>query len=170
MAVLNAGAWIWPAAADEPLSISPRGSQSAHLSGAVDAPSWTKATTALGVTLGVAIVGLFVARRFMPGLTNESRPGQLEILCQTPLGPRGSVYVLGCGPRVLIIGMTATSITTLAEIADADEIAEFRVARRTKPAAAPRSELAKTANAPAAEVKGQLNGMLDKIENWTDQR
>jgi hypothetical protein len=30
--------------------------------------------------------------------------------------------------------------------------------------------LAKTANAPAAEVKGQLNGMLDKIENWTDQR
>jgi flagellar biogenesis protein FliO len=157
-------------AADESISISPRGLQSSTPITNSDVPSWSRTTVALGVTLGIAIVGLVIARRFMPGLSNESRAGLVQILSQAPLGTRGVVYVVRCGPRVLIVGATANNISTLAEIADPDEIDEFRRLNCGKSSTLPRARSGAQAAAPAAELKGQLHGMLDKIEGWNAQR
>jgi flagellar biogenesis protein FliO len=153
-------------AADESISISPRGSQPATPVPGSAVPSWSRTSVALGATLGAAVIGLFIARRFMPGLSPESRVGQIQILGQTPLGTRGIVYVLRCGPRVLIVGATSSHINTLAEIADPDEIDQFR---GTKSSALPRAHLAGPPDLPAADFKGQLHGMLDKIERWSAQ-
>src|SRR5262245_61445506 len=104
-------------AADESIAISPRGAHSGIPVMGTDGPAWSKTTVALGVTLGTAIIALFLVRRFMPGLSQEPRAGQIQILSQAPLGARGIVYVLRCGPRVLIVGATGSNISTLAEIA-----------------------------------------------------
>ncbi len=129
--------------------------------------SMLRTTAALaGIIVAVIVVG-HVARRFVPGLSREAAGRTIHILSQTPLGSRGNVYVLRCGPRILIIGATASQLTTLAEIADPDEIAEFARLSQTGSPSRPRPKTELSNAEPAAgELRGQLDGMLNQINRW----
>jgi flagellar biogenesis protein FliO len=125
---------------------------------------------ALGVTLGAVCLGLLVARKSMPGLGKAAAQGPIQILSQAPLGNRGIVYVLRCGPRVLVVGATNNQLTTLAEITDPDEIDQFGQLDRARPSRSHRRHIESGVTAAGGgELKGQLHGMLDKIESWNAQ-
>lgn len=144
------------------LPITPREHQTRSSADGVELPSWSKSGTALAITLAVVVAGLCLTRRVSGRLSGEAAGGQVQVISQAPLGSRGMVYVLRCGPRVLVVGSTVQQLTTLAEIADPDEIAQFvagEPGRGSKP-----SRL--QTGSPASQFKGQLHGMLDKIENW----
>jgi flagellar biogenesis protein FliO len=156
-------------AGEESVPISPRGSQLLTSPADSDMASWARTSIALGITLGAVCAGLIVARRFMPGFSGGTGAGPIQILSQAPLGARGVVYVLHCGPRVLIVGATPSHLTTLAEIADPDEIDHFRQPDPRSSAALQRTRSGPMTASPTGDLKGQLHGMLDKIESWNNQ-
>ena len=166
-----------PAQADALLGKSPDGSDSLSISpagsrrqAALDSSS-SSSLTKTGIALGIVVVAIVVAaglvKKYFPGPGPESAGRVVRVLSQAPLGTKGTVYVLRCGPRVLIVGVTAAQMTTLTEIADPDEIDEFVRMSNTKGSAPQqlRSQNAMT-NLPARDLKGHVDGMLDKIDSW----
>lgn len=127
--------------------------------------------TRTGAGLAVVVVGiglaLTLARKVFPGLAPDSAHRIIHVLGQSPLGTKGTVYIVRCGPRVLIVGGTTGQLTTLAEIADPDEIDEFvRLSGTNAPGSRhPRPESTDGA-APTRQLKGQVDGMLDRIDSW----
>jgi flagellar biogenesis protein FliO len=156
------------AASEDFVSLSPRGLQVPVHAGEPDSRTWQKPSLALGVTLGIVIAGMLLARKFMPGVAGRTG-GPVRVLCQAPLGARGVVYVLRCGPRVLVVGATAGQLTTLSEISDPDEIDQFTNWDVETRAASQWRRSQQATRSSSGELKGQLHGMLDKIETWNTQ-
>jgi flagellar biogenesis protein FliO len=155
--------------AEEAMPISPRGSRAASSSDDSDHLAWSSTSMALGGTLAVVILGLVLVRKVVPGFAAAGRGGPIEVLCQTPLGTRGTVFAVRCGSRVLIVGATSGQVCTLTEITDPNEVAPF-LGHDVSKADARSSARAEAANAtPASGLKGQLHGMLDKIETWNSE-
>ena len=149
------------------LPISPASSKRTTATGSTPDSSFTKTGAALAVVVVGIGVALTLARKIMPGLAPDSAHRIIHVLGQSPLGSKGTVYVLRCGPRVLIVGGAAGQLTTLAEIADPDEIDEFVRLSGTNALGSrqPRPESTEGA-APARQLKGQVDGMLDRIDTW----
>jgi len=121
--------------------------------------------------LAIVVAGVGVAvslvRKCFPGLAPDSPHRLIRVLAQAPLGAKGTVYVLRCGPRVLIVGAAAGQLTTLAEIADPDEIDEFvRYSATNSLTSRPPRPDSGEGTAPARQLKGQVDGMLDRIDSW----
>lgn len=154
-----------PAEEADSLPISPAGAKHAPGTGWTAESSATKTSTAVAVVVVGIGVALTLARKFIPGLAPDSPHRMIQVLGHAPLGTKGTVYVLRCGPRVLIVGGTANQMTTLAEIADPDEIDEFVHLSGPKPPGSRRPD-APNAATPGQELKGQVDGMLDRIDSW----
>ncbi|MBI4214328.1 MAG: flagellar biosynthetic protein FliO [Chloroflexi bacterium] len=83
----------------------------------------------------IAVVALIyataaVARRYLlrsPGLTQTA----VRVLETTSLAPKKTVYVLEVGGRVLIVGASESSLSTLAEFTDPEEVAGLVASTRT---------------------------------------
>jgi flagellar biogenesis protein FliO len=118
------------------------------------------------VVVGIAIA-IRMARKFIPGLGQLPGHRVIQVLSRSQLGGKGSIYLVRCGPRVLIIGATANQFTTLAEIADPDEIDEYIRLSGANDRAQQSDVPAKSSVAPTArQLKGQVDGMLEKLDNW----
>lgn len=149
------------------LPISPAGSKRSMGPDTPVGSSFTKPGTALVIVVVGITVALTLTRKFFPSLAPDSANRIIQVLGQSPLGTKGTVYIVRCGPRVLIVGATTGQLTTLAEIADLDEIDEFVRLNGTIPRAAQRSRPdSSNATAPTGELKGQVDGMLDRIDSW----
>jgi flagellar biogenesis protein FliO len=142
-----------------PLPISPAGAKRAIATGATTDTSSAQTAAALAVV----VAGVGIALMCAPDPARR----MLHVLAQSPLGAKGTVYVLRCGPRVLIVGAAAGQLTTLAEIADPDEIDELVRLAGTQTAGLrePRTDSTEC-TAPARQLKGQVDGMLDRIDSW----
>lgn len=83
----------------------------------------------------IAVIALIyataaVARRYLlrsPGLTRTA----VRVLETTSLAPKKTVYVLEVGGRVLVVGASESSLSTLAEFTDPDEVAGLVASTRT---------------------------------------
>jgi flagellar biogenesis protein FliO len=150
-----------------PLPISPAGAKRAIATGATTDTSSTQTAAALAVVVAGVGIALMCVRKLFPGLAPDPARRMLHVLAQSPLGAKGTVYVLRCGPRVLIVGAAAGQLTTLAEIADPDEIDELVRLAGTQTAGLrePRTDSTEC-TAPARQLKGQVDGMLDRIDSW----
>ena len=102
------------------LPISPRNADR----GTSAAPAKTRSIALPVVGLVFVSMGLAygLLRRFAPGLMPRPTRQVFEIVGQSRLGSQGAVYLVRCGPRVLVIGATTSQLTTLAEFADPEEI------------------------------------------------
>jgi flagellar biogenesis protein FliO len=140
-----------PRTRDEPCGIRPPGSLS------------RTALVSGGIVAAVVAVGI-LARRLVPGVAVARSDLAIHVLAQRALGPRGSLYVVQCGPRVLILGASATQLTTLAEIADPEEIEEL-----TRPSDG-RSRLGvapiASVGSGSAAANSPVEGLLEKIHDW----
>src|SRR3954468_23427528 len=89
---------------------------------------------AMGVVLGLMVLAGKVARN--RGLVSGRRGGRatIEVLARQPFGKNASVAVVMAGGRALVLGVTDTSVTVLAEAdPEAIEIEAGPEAHRTAP-------------------------------------
>lgn len=78
-----------------------------------------------GLALVLAIlIGLYWAlRRFAPGRAAGRSMGGLRLVGRLPLGPRKYLGLVKVADKVLVIGVSEASITTLAIIDDPEQVA-----------------------------------------------
>ncbi len=83
-----------------------------------------------GMVSLVAVLSLIGAlfwavRKFMPGAVTRSG-GVMNVVARTALSPKHSVALVQVGRRrFVLVGISADRVTTLADMADADEVAEL---------------------------------------------
>lgn len=82
------------------------------------------ATTLGGLLIVLAVIALAgrAVRRFVPGLASVDPAGPIHVLYRCHLAPKQSVCLLKAGRRLLLVGVTGETMSTLAEFADAEEI------------------------------------------------
>ncbi|MCX5659557.1 MAG: flagellar biosynthetic protein FliO [Planctomycetota bacterium] len=90
--------------------------------------AWSWGITTLGA-LGIVIGLIFVLRGALSKITGRSvtPAGQsaAEVLSRISLGPRSQMLLVRMGKRVLVLGESASGLTTLANIDDAEEVASL---------------------------------------------
>jgi len=97
--------------------------------------SWVLDTLA---ALAVVILAVFGARAVLRRWSGSSgtvggAPG-VEVLARVGVGPRQQVLLLRLAQRVLVVGQTPAELSRLAEIADAQEVADILAAvQRSRP-------------------------------------
>ncbi len=95
-------------------AVDPRGNEIARILGA------------LGVVLGLLVVLRMVFRRFGGVLGSAGRPsGVIEIMARYPMGKGQVLLVLKMARRIILVHHCGTSMTTLSELTDPDEVASL---------------------------------------------
>ncbi len=136
---------------------------------------------ALGVVLALIAALTLLFRRFVP----TSRPlaaDALRVIGRAPISAKQTAVLLHVGRRIVLVGVSADGMRTLAEIADPEEVAFLLGKTNAQPAGAPTfdSALAREFDQYAApddvpadpettpdetlvETKGQLQGLLTRL-------
>lgn len=87
--------------------------------------NWTRLTLAMVVVLGL-IVGLkYVAVWLFPGVRAGVTGRGVRVLARTAIAPRQQVLLLHVGRRILVVGDSAGTLNSLANIDEPDEVAEL---------------------------------------------
>lgn len=81
-------------------------------------PLLVRLVLALAIVLGLIFGSVWMLRRWAPGRFSRTAalPVPLEVVGQTWLGPRRSVTAVRVADRLLLLGVTQTSIVYLSEI------------------------------------------------------
>lgn len=77
---------------------------------------------ALAAVLGLVIAGAWAFKRFVPRTAGMFGSGTLKVLARTYLGPKQMVSLVSVPGRLLVVGSTQQSVSTLAEISDPVEM------------------------------------------------
>lgn len=170
------------AAAPVRSDVSASGTGARAVRGPGEGVAWYRSPYAAlgGVLLVVGLLAM-AFRRLMPGV-RPIAPDALRVVGRASLGAKQSVVLIHVGQRVLLIGLTAESMRTLAEIADPQEVA-LLLGRVGSGAGRPPKEVfdralakemeaygetddaqaAESAPAEASETHSQLQGLLSKL-------
>ena len=90
-------------------------------------PAWLSRAGSLGLVLGLFLLVVWAVRRGMPKSAALLPREALEIMGRAPLVGRQQVHLVRCGNKVLLLSVSATSVETLTEITDADEVERLSV-------------------------------------------
>jgi flagellar biosynthetic protein FliO len=113
----------------------------AELTSAAAAQPWWAMTFDLVVKLGLVIGLIYVVMWLLRTYLGGKRPlirstGRLDVLEATALAPGRSLYLVEVADRVLVLGATSGSLSTLAEITDPGAI-ELLKKRASEPEGPP---------------------------------
>jgi flagellar protein FliO/FliZ len=80
--------------------------------------SWLLARMAasLGVVFGLMWAVLWAAKKYLPQTAKGTRGGLIEVLATRPIGQRRSLMLVRTQGKTLLLGVTPSSIQTLAEL------------------------------------------------------
>ena len=94
-----------------------------------------------GVVIGLIYLTMWALRRFMLGPQAAAKAaklvGRLEVLDTTHLAPNRTVYLVEVADRVLVLGATQTTLSTLAEIKEPGAIDLLKARPAEEPAGPP---------------------------------
>ncbi len=94
---------------------------------------WTQWGRTLGA-LALVVVLIFAARimlkRFGP-ISGQQRRDMLDVLARATVSPRHQLLLVRLGRRLVLVGQSPTSLTTLSEVTDPDEVAALIEAAST---------------------------------------
>lgn len=76
----------------------------------------------LAAVLGLVVAGAWAFKRFAPRTAGMFGSGTLKVLARTYLGPKQMVSLVSVPGRLLVVGSTQQSVSTLAEITDPAEM------------------------------------------------
>lgn len=80
---------------------------------------------ALGIVLAIIGAIYWLFRRFYGGAVSSMTTHAVKVLSRTPIAPRQQVMLLKVGRRVVVVGDSNGSLSTLSQIDDADEVAQL---------------------------------------------
>jgi flagellar biosynthetic protein FliO len=114
----------------------------AELTSTTASQPWWALTFDLVVKLGLVVGLIYVTVWLLRAYVGRARPGaagssaRIDVLEATALAPGRSLYLVEVADRVLVVGATAGSLATLAEITDPEAIGRLR-SRPAEPHPAP---------------------------------
>lgn len=89
---------------------------------ATDRSPWLTGAASLGIVVGLFLLVVWSVRRGMPKTPMRLPREAVEILGRAPLVGRQQVHLVRCGNKVLLLSVSATSVETLTEITDPEEV------------------------------------------------
>lgn len=103
---------------------------------ATSRPAGSTQPSSLGINLGQMFVSLgivlaligglyWIMRRLYGGAAMAATTRVVKVLSRTPLAPRQQAMLLQVGRRVIVVGDSNGTLSQLAQITDADEVAEL---------------------------------------------
>jgi flagellar biogenesis protein FliO len=110
----------------EPQPLSAPAKQPGGASEKPNMPLWASGAGSLALVLGVFLLVVWVVRRAMPGGSAQLPREALEVLGRAPLVARNNAYLVRCGSKLLLLNVSATTVETLTEITDPDEVDRLR--------------------------------------------
>jgi flagellar biogenesis protein FliO len=153
-----------------------------------------KSLSGLGLVVGLMLVGVFVLKRLTPG-GQRSGSEAVTVLGRAFVGPRQSLHLIKIGRRILVLGNTPAGMSSVAEIADPEEVAQilatcqrsransitnsfrqifrreqagFQEERGAEPA--PQADQTEAQTDPAGQdvsvVRQEVDQILDKVRQW----
>jgi flagellar biosynthetic protein FliO len=98
--------------------------------GAVSPPyvEMIKLAASLAIVLGLVAAAAWGLRRLMPRTSSMFSSETVKVLARSYLGPRQMICLVSVGGKLLVVGSTQTSVATLAEIDDPEEVERIRAA------------------------------------------
>jgi len=158
------------AAKEEPLALRP----SKPLTLASE-PASTPWYVKLGFVAAVAGAGFVAWKKRKKGAQTASSAKEIKVLTKTSMGLRGELALVEVGGMKLLVGVTASSMQTLAILPEEDEEAETTAAREEREtreeraaAATTASRAARTARTPATRRDGDIatraRSLLSQLE------
>jgi flagellar protein FliO/FliZ len=84
---------------------------------------WSRLVLAMGVVIGLILLMRFVVGKMYPGVGANKGARAVRVLSRSPIAPKQQVLLLQVGRRVIVVGDSAGTLTTLSEISDGDEVA-----------------------------------------------
>lgn len=116
----------------------------------------------LAAVLGLVVAGAWAFKRFAPRTAGMFGSGTLKVLARTYLGPKQMVSLVSVPGRLLVVGSTQQSVSTLAEITDPAEMERvLTVFERNSPKSA--SEAFKNIMATVTGREGAKNEMEEEL-------
>jgi len=93
--------------------------------------------SSLAIVLGLFFVVVWAMRRTVPGVS-AVLPGEVvEVLGRSVLAGREQLHLLRCGHKLLLVSVSQTSVTTLTEITEPDEVNRLAgLCRQSQPGSA----------------------------------
>lgn len=76
----------------------------------------------LGIVLGLFLLVVWSVRRGMPQGAGLLPTEAVEVLGRAPIAGRQNVHLVRCGNKIVLLNVSATSVETLTEISDPDEV------------------------------------------------
>jgi flagellar biogenesis protein FliO len=89
------------------------------------AVGWLRTLGALAAVVGLIFGARWALRRWSPAPTGPKKGGPITVVARTGVGGRQQLVLLRLGRRLLLIGNGPSGMTTLAQVTDADEVAEL---------------------------------------------
>lgn len=108
---------------DRPIGRGERLARSNAASGTVAPRNSGMSLWPLAVVLGVIGLGVWAAKRWLPQVRTVGGNGAIRVLARQYLSPKQSICLVRFGKTVLLVGVSADRMETLARIEDADEAA-----------------------------------------------
>lgn len=114
----------------------------------------------------ILVVGLaIVVRRLLRGSTVLGTNDAIRVLARRALAPKQDLFLIGVGPRVLLIGATRDRFTTLSEFHRTDELGLARSETQSSAPMRARSAEPQTVS-PYGDVASDLAEIRRTIEGW----
>jgi len=83
---------------------------------------WGRTLLALAVVVVLIFVARIMLKRFGP-VSGPQRREVLDVLARASVSPRHQLLLVRVGHRVVLVGQGPSSLTTLSEVTDAEEVA-----------------------------------------------
>ncbi len=83
---------------------------------------WGRTLVALAVVVVLIFVARIMLKRFGP-VSGPRKREMLDVLARATVSPRHQLLLVRVGRRVVLVGQGPSSLATLSEVTDADEVA-----------------------------------------------
>jgi len=117
-----------------------------------DAGAWLRTLGALGVVVALIFVVRLVLKRLGRRPDVAARGEAMEVVARAPLGSRQQLALVRLGRRLVLVGTGPGGMSCLAEVTDADEVAELLTEARSKHGGGFAGVFAKYAGQTSAEA------------------
>lgn len=150
---------------------------------------WSRLLLAMGVVIGLILLMRFVVGKMYPGVGANKGARAVRVLSRSPIAPKQQVLLVQVGRRVIVVGDSAGTLTTLSEISDTDEVATLLgQLENTETTTAPSrfsslfskaqddftqdepNPAADVNHPPAAEIEqaqSEISGLIDRMRSLT---